>query len=147
MRNAGLVVLPQRHNVAGFKKHHFQAQCACIALSKQFEDFMIIIIILMRNWTAGWLTVVPGALRVTAEPVPETFGLECCVIAFIAQGACDIHAAGWFTLVPGMLGAAGGPLLETFRTGLGFDFDAIGDDMLCGLGRYVPCISKTLAIV
>jgi hypothetical protein len=43
--------------------------------------------------------------------------------------------AGFFAMVPGMMGAAGGPLLDTFRSGLGFDYDAIGDDTLCGLCR------------
>jgi hypothetical protein len=38
-------------------------------------------------------------------------------------------------MMPGMMGAAGGPLLDTFRSGLGFDYDAIGENTLCGLCR------------
>jgi hypothetical protein len=42
-------------------------------------------------------------------------------------------------MVPGMMGAAGGPLLDSFRSGLGFDYDAIGEDTLCGLCRCAYC--------
>jgi hypothetical protein len=42
-------------------------------------------------------------------------------------------------MVPGMMSAAGGPLLDSFRSGLGFDYDAIGEDTLCGLCRCAYC--------
>ena len=48
--------------------------------------------------------------------------------------------AGFFQMVPGMMGAVGGPLLDSFRSGLGFDYDAIGEDTLCGLCRCGNCM-------
>jgi 2-polyprenyl-3-methyl-5-hydroxy-6-metoxy-1,4-benzoquinol methylase len=104
-----------------------------------------------ERFTREWLHQQACAGCVSGNAEATTFWLNPAQEAVLAdEETSPFFSGGFFAMVPGMMGAAGGPLLDTFRSGLGFDYDAIGDDTLCGLCRALGvwprhCLAERLA--